>query len=346
MIIKLSELADKLGLEYTGADCEISGVNTLEKAGPGDISFLANPKYVGCAQSTKASCVLLSPENAHLVERALITNGVYLDLSRIIQMFAKEQGCLNGHSPQAYIHPEAVVDPSATIYPFAFVGRGARIGEGTQVFPGCYVGEDTVIGRHCLLYPNAVIMGGIVVGDDCILHPGVVLGGDGFGFAQTPMGHMKIPQIGTVEIADNVEIGSNTAVDRAALDVTRIGAGTKIDNLVQIGHNSVVGRNVLIVSQVALGGSAVIGDNVVIAGHAAVSQGVKVGDNCVIGPKSGVPKDLEPGEKVMGIFANPAKLFLKAQQYCFPRLPELFKRVKKLEKELERLEKISKGDAL
>ena len=334
MSIRLSVLAEKLGLSFTGSDYDVTGVNTLEKAGAGEISFLVNPKYSQQLESTKAGCVLTTQSYAEKVECALVSSNVYMDLAKIVDVFAEPQGCLSGISELAYVHPEAKVDETATVYPFAFIGAGASVGAGSTVFAGCYIGENSRIGSGCILYPNIVVMGGITLGDNVILQPGVVIGGDGYGFAQTPAGHMKIPQIGTVEIGDDVEIGANSAVDRAALDVTRIKRGTKIDNLVQIGHNVEVGEHCLIISQVAVGGSSIVGNGVVLAGQVGITDNSEIGDGAMIGGQSGVSGKVAPGSKMLGSPVMPAGLFWKAAGVCFPKLPELFKRVKKLEKEL------------
>lgn len=344
MKIMLSALAEKLGLEYSGNDLEITGVNTLDKAGESDISFLVNPKYAKQLSDTGAGCVLTSSPYADKVDCALVSENVYMDLAKIVHLFEEPQGCLEATSEMAYIHPDADVDETAIIYPFAFVGAGAKIGAGTKVFAGCYIGEKSEIGSNCLLYPNCVVMGGLTVGNNVILQPGSVIGGDGYGFAQTPAGHMKIPQIGNVVIENNVEIGSNSAVDRAALDTTRIGAGTKIDNLVQIGHNVVTGEHCLIVGGVAIGGSTKLGKGVVMGGQASVADNVEIGDGAMVAGCSAVASNVAAGAKVAGIPAIDAKKFFKAGGVCVPKLPELFKRVKRLEKELEAAKAAMNGD--
>lgn len=337
MSIKLSALASELGLDFTGADIDLTGVNTLDKAGPDQITFLVNPKYLQQLETTKAGCVLTSGPYADKVQNALVSSNVYMDLARVIDHFACPQGCLSGVHELAYIHPEAKVDASATVYPFAFVGEGAVIGRNTMVFAGAYVGERTVVGADCILYPNCVVMGGLTLGNNVILQPGAVLGGDGYGYAQTAVGHMKIPQIGTVVIENDVEIGSNTAIDRAALDTTRIKRGTKIDNLVQIGHNVEIGEHCLIIGQTGVGGSTVVGNGVILAGQSGIPDNVKIGDGAMIAAQSGVLGDVEPGSKLAGSPAINAKAYFKAVGVCTPKLPDLFKRVKKLEKDLAAL---------
>lgn len=342
----LSALAEKLGLDHTGADFEVSGVNTLDKAGPSEISFLVNPKYSKQLDTTKAGCVLTSGPYVDRVECALVSSNVYMDLAKVVDAFAEPQGCFSGISELAYVHPQAHVSESATVYPFAFVGENATIGDSTTVFAGCYIGEKSHVGSGCILYPNAVVMGGITLGDNVILQPGAVIGGDGYGFAQTPAGHMKIPQIGNVEIGDDVEVGSNSAIDRAALDTTRIMRGTKIDNLVQIGHNVQVGEHCLIIGQTGIGGSTVLGNGVVLAGQVGVADNAEIGDGVMVGAQSGLAGKIKPGSKLAGSPVMPAGTFLKAAGVCFPKLPDLFKRVKKLEKELAAVKEAAiDGDA-
>lgn len=334
----LSSIAEQLSLEYTGNDIEITGVNTLEKACPGEISFLINPKYAHLLETTQASCIITDSIYAPRVDCALISNNTYLDLARVVKLFEKPQGCLRESSSLAFIHENARVSDSAIVYPFAFIGAGADIGENTIVFSGCYVGEQAVVGDDCILYPNAVVMGGVALGDNVILQPGAVVGSDGYGYAQTPLGHMKIPQIGNVEVETNVEIGANSAIDRAALDVTRIGRGTKIDNLVQVGHNVMVGENCLLVGQVGIGGSTEIGDNVILGGQVGVADNITIGSNTKAGAQAGIGSSLPDGSVVSGSPSMPYKTFLKAMGVCAPKLPDLFKRVKKLEKQLAQFE--------
>ncbi len=337
MKIKLSALAEKLGLDHTGEDIEITGVNTLDKAGPDEISFMVNPKYALELTKTRAGCVLTSGPYVEQISCALVSSNVYMDLAKVVDFFAKPQGCLSGHSPLAFIHPDAKVDATATVYPFAFVGANAVVGAGTTIFAGCYVGENTTVGTGCILYPNVVVMGGLTIGNRVILQPGVVVGGDGYGYAQTAAGHMKIPQIGTVVIDDDVEIGSNSAIDRAALDVTRLGRGTKIDNLVQIGHNVLVGEHCLIIGQAGVGGSTKVGNGVILAGQVGVADNADIGDGTMVGAQSGIAGKIPPGSRLAGSPVMPANTFLKAAGVCMPKLPDLFKRVRRLEKELSTL---------
>lgn len=342
MGILLSVLAEKTGLAYKGNDVELKGVNTLDKAGPQELSFLVSHKYLPMLQTTRAGAVLVEEKHAESVPSALVSSGnVYLDWMKVVNQFAKPQGCLSGVSDKAYIHTEAVVHETASVYPFAFIGAGAEIGPNVAIFPGCYVGEDCRIGKGCILYPNSVLMVGTVLGDNVILQPGSVLGADGYGYAQGPTGHTKIPQIGNVELGNNVEIGANSTIDRAALDSTSIGDGTKIDNLVMLAHNVKVGQHCLIISQVGVAGSTKIGDNVILAGQAGVVDNIEIGDNSKVGPQTGVNKSLPSGAQVWGSPAVEYGTCLK--HYArIPKIPELFLRVKKLEKELEKTKNASR----
>ena len=339
----LSEIATRLGLERTGEDVRIEGVAPLESAGPDRLSFLADPRFASALESTGAGAVLVDPEHADRVAAALVSSTVKLDWARIVRLFAREQGCLRGIDAGAYVHPQAHVDASATVYPFAFIAEGAEIGPGVTVFPGCYVGEGCRIGEGCTLFPNVTLMAGTILGRRIRIHAGAVLGADGYGYVQGPAGHEKIPQIGHVEIGDDVEIGANACIDRASLEVTRIGGGTKIDNLVQIAHNVQVGGHCLLVSQVGIAGSSRLGNGVVLAGQAGVKDNVTLGDGVIIGAQGGVARDIPAGSVESGSPTMPIKDFLRAS-IKYSQLPELFRRVQRLEKELAALKTETEGE--
>ena len=317
---KLSEIAAQLGLILQGDDAEVIGVNTLEGAGPDEVSFLANPKYADQLAATRAGAVIVRPEHAGDVRRALISENPYQDFGRVLELFAAPQGSFSGISPLAFIHPDAELGDGVTVYPFVYIGPHASVGSGVKLFPGVYVGENVRIGKGTTVYPNAVLMAGTHVGEGCILHPGSVLGADGFGFARTPAGIQKI-----------------------VLDATRIGDGTKIDNLAQIGHNVQIGRNGFVVSQVGISGSTTVGDNCTFAGQVGIAGHLHIGDNVTIGPQSGVAKDI-PSDVVVGGTPTVDQRTYMRTLALMPRFPELFKRLSKLEKELEEL-KGGKPDA-
>ena len=215
----------------------------------------------------------------------------------------------------------------------------AGIGSGTRIFPGAYVGDDCVVGSNCTIYPNAVLMAGVEIGDNCTINAGAVLGTDGFGFAMMGGTMQKIPQIGTVYLASGVDFGANACVDRATLGVTSIGKDTKVDNLVQIGHNVTVGENCLLISQVGIAGSTKVGNRVTLAGQVGVAGHLDIGDDVVIGPQAGVPKDIPAGTTGSGSPFMEGRTFMR-NAVLQPKLPELFRRVQELEKELARLKKL------
>lgn len=336
--MRLSELAGLLSLKQVGEDRDITGVNTLDKAGPTELSFLANSKYESQLQSTKAAAVVVEEKYADQVESAILSENPYQDLARAMHIFSKPQGCVEGWHELAFVHDTARIDETATLYPFSFVGASTVIGANTKVFPGVYIGEDCEIGPGCIFYPNSVVMAGTKVGTGVILQPGAVIGGDGFGYAQVSGKHVKIPQIGTVELGDQVEVGANAAIDRAALDVTRVGSGSKIDNLVQVAHNVQTGENCILISQSGVAGSTKLGDNVVIAAQAGLVDNISVGDGAMIAAQSGVPNDVKPGFVGGGSPILEKSVYLRTYS-SLKKLPKISRTVSSLEKRIAELEK-------
>ena len=344
MALTASSIAATLGLVLKGEDREITGINTLENAGPGDISFLANPKYAQFLSATRAGAVIVSEEYADKVATALVSANPYFDFARAVGFFAKPQGSFSGISELCSVDKDAVLGENVTVYPFAFIGPRARIGDACRIFPGCYIGEDCVVGEGTTLYPNAVLYAGTVLGKGCIVHAGVVLGADGYGFVRTPLGVQKIPQIGTVGVGDDDEIGANTTVDRAVLGVTSVGDGTKIDNLVQLGHNVVVGKECFIVSQVGVSGSTKIGDKSTLAGQVGIAGHLTIGNNVTIGPQAGVAKDIPDNVTCGGSPCVDGKTFLRTVA-VMPKLPDMYKRLNQLEDELEKMKTLLNKEA-
>jgi UDP-3-O-[3-hydroxymyristoyl] glucosamine N-acyltransferase len=316
----LTQLAEQIAAEVVGdGSLRVSSVNTLEDARPGQLSFLSNPKYEKHLETTQASGVIV---------------GLGITSDRLTLLKAKDP----------YLaHQKAVLalhgfrkHPHSGIHPMAFVDPAAIIGQDSVIYPGVYVGPGAKVGRDCVLYPNVVIYDGCVIGDRVILHAGVVIGGDGFGYATSAGVHHKIPQIGNVVIEDDVEIGANSAIDRAALGSTVVGRGTKIDNLVTLGHNVRTGPGCLIVAQAGVAGSTTLGRYVVLGGQVGVAGHVEIGDGVMAGAQSGITNSVEAGQVVLGSPHLP--IGQSRRVHAIHRdLPDLASRIRKLEKELEKL---------
>jgi len=338
--MKLSELAQRLNCRLEGdGNLEITGVAGIKEAGPGQLTFLANPRYRGAAKKTRASVILASPDAGSLPVAALRSENPYLDFARAIEIF---------FTPPRYapgIHPTAVVAPSAKI------GAGAHIG------PFCFVDEDVVIGRNAVLHSFVSIYRGAEIGDDffahshavvrefcrignrVILQNGVVVGSDGFGFARQADGRWyKMRQSGPAVIEDDVEIQAGACVDRATIGETRIRRGAKLDNLVQVGHASQVGEDALLCGQVGLAGSTVVGNRCILAGQVGAAGHLEIGDGAVLTAQSGVPNDVPAGALYSGYPAIENRQWLKSVA-AFNRLPELQKAVRELKAEVERSRK-------
>jgi UDP-3-O-[3-hydroxymyristoyl] glucosamine N-acyltransferase len=333
----LYKLAEAVGGRIIGdGDVLIQGVAGIKEAKAGEITFLANPKYASLVRETKASAVILTQPDPRSSCAQLIVENSYYAFSRILSILIEKPYHSTGISPQASIGHGVRLGRDLSIHPFVTLGDGSVIGDRVTLYPGVYIGEGSAIGEDSVIHPNVSLREKVSVGRRVIIHSGTVIGSDGFGFATHQGRHHKIPQIGTVEIEDDVEIGANVAVDRAALGKTVIKRGTKIDNLVQIAHNVVIGEDCLIVSQVGISGSAAIGHHVILAGQTGVAGHLTIGDNVTAGGRSGVTKDVPSNQIVSGYPALPHRQWLEAQA-TFARLPELRKRIKELEMELERL---------
>jgi UDP-3-O-[3-hydroxymyristoyl] glucosamine N-acyltransferase len=310
----------------------VSGIAAVDAAGPGEVTFLSNPKYAQLARETKASAIIASRPVPGAGCAFLLTPDPYLAFARAVERFHPPVRLAAGVSAHASVHPTAALGKEVHVGPFAVVAEGAVVGDRVTLYPGAYVGRRAVVGDDAVLYPRVTLYEGVRVGKRAILHAGCVIGSDGFGFAPTPEGYRKIPQVGTVEIGDDVEIGANTTIDRAALGVTRVGRGTKLDNLIQVGHNVEIGRDTVIAAQVGISGSARIGNRVMMGGQTGMAGHIEVGDGVIVGAKSGVAVPLSSKENRMwsGIPAMPHRTWLKMST-LLPKLPELFRRVARLE---------------
>jgi UDP-3-O-[3-hydroxymyristoyl] glucosamine N-acyltransferase len=310
------------------------------------VTFLANPRYAADVRVTRASAVILGPrvDQSRLPDalvRVVVDDPSY-GMCLVVRHFYQQPHRPTGVSPMASIGEGAVLGADVSIHPFVVIGDRAVIGDRVTLFPGCYVGPETVVGDDALCYPNVTIRERVRIGRRVIIHSGTVVGSDGFGYAFHGGEHHKIPQVGTVVIEDDVELGANVTVDRAALGQTVIGRGTKVDNLVQIAHNVTIGERSVIVAQAGISGSTAIGRGVVLAGQVGVVGHISVGDGARVGAQSGVSRDVPAGEDVSGSPAIGHRQWL-AVQATMPRLPEMRRQLRRLEEELHALQQQLQG---
>lgn len=342
---KLRELAEWVGGTVLGdGEVEISRVAALEDAQSGEITFIAHPKHLSKMGETKASAVIVSNEITQADKPLLCVTNPYLAFAKILTLFSQETYQPKGIDPNTWISPTAHLGKDLSFYPFVYIGDRCQIGDRVTIYPGVYVGKDSSIGEESILYPNVSIYPRTVIGKRVILHSGVVVGSDGFGYVKDGRRNVKIPQVGGVEIGDDVEIGANTTIDRGALGKTIIRRGVKIDNLVQVAHNVVIGEDSIIVAQVGISGSTKVGSNVILAGQVGVVDHIEIGDNVSVGAQSGVTHDLAPNQGYIGSPALPQREFLRAAT-VFPKLPEMRKALLEIEKRLKKIEETisSKG---
>jgi UDP-3-O-[3-hydroxymyristoyl] glucosamine N-acyltransferase len=336
--VKLRALAERLGCRLEGdGDIDITGVAGIEAAGPGELTFLANPKYQGVLARTRASAVLLRDDGTPAPCAVLRTSEPYLAFARAVAAFAPAWRPASGVHAYAAVAESATIGRNVSIGAFVSIGDRARIGDDTVIFPNTTIGADTRIGAGCVIHANVSVRERVSIGDRVVLQNGVVVGGDGYGFVRRSDGsHEKIPQVATVVIEDDVELGANTTVDRPAVGETRIKTGTKIDNLVMIGHGVTVGRHVLMAAQVGIAGSTEVGDEVVFGGQVGVGGHLTIGRGTVAVGQSGVTNSTAEGSLLAGYPAIDNREWRRSS-VIFRRLPELKKRIEELEARLEEL---------
>lgn len=335
----LAEIAKLVGGNLIGdGTCRITGVSGIEHAKEGDISFLANSKYVKHLTSTQASAMIVgrdvSEASCHLIQ----CDNPSLAFSLLIE---SEKN--NTRAGQGEKHPTAVISDTArlgegvTLHPYCVIDDGAVIGDNSEVYPFAYLGRDVKIGNECVIHANVSIREGTVLGNRVIIQNGSVVGSDGFGYVEIDGKHRKIPQTGIVEIEDDVEIGACVTIDRARFDVTKISKGTKIDNLVQIAHNVELGENCIVVSQVGIAGSTKIGKHVIFAAQSGATGHITVGDNTIIGARGGLTKSLDANMFVSGLPAQPHELQMR-EEAARRRLPKMVQQLRDIEKRIKHLE--------
>jgi UDP-3-O-[3-hydroxymyristoyl] glucosamine N-acyltransferase len=336
--VKLIDLAARLECRLDGdGDIEIVRVAGIEEAGPGDVTFLANRKYEKLLPSVRASAVILREDAPSAPAALLRTPDPYLAFARAVGIFAPVSRPPAGVHATAVVPADASIGAGVSIGPFVSIGAGASVGDRTVIFPSVTIGPGARIGEDCVIHSNVSIREAVTIGHRVVLQNGVVVGGDGFGFVRRGDGtHEKIPQVATVVIEDDVELGANTTVDRPAVGETRIGQGTKIDNLVQIAHGVSVGRNVLMAAQVGIAGSTEVQDDVVFGGQVGVGGHLTIGRGAVAVGRSGVTNSVDPGAMVAGYPAIDSREWRRSSA-VYRRLPEIKRRLEAMEAALHEL---------
>ena len=343
MEMQLRKIAELLNGTVIGDDTVlIDNVRGIDEAGEGDITFIANPKYKNKLEYTGASAVLVSPAVRESAKTLVVVQDPYNAFARLLELFYPEDKEIPGISDQSSIGEGTEIGDNVTIYPGVSVGHGARIATGVILYPGVCIGNNVEIGEDSILYPNVTVYRKCRIGQRVILHAGVVVGSDGFGFTDPGRENRKIPQVGIVQIDDDVEVGANTTIDRGTLGTTWIKRGTKIDNLVQIAHNVVIGENSIVVAQVGISGSTKLGNSVIIGGQAGIVGHIEIGDGVMIAARSGVHEDVSSGQIVSGAPHMPHQKWLRTQA-CIAQLPEMRRALKSLEEKIEALEKQSRA---
>ena len=336
----LKEIAELIGGEIAGdPNIVVSGVAGIQEASKGDITFLANLKYLPFLKKTKASAVIVARDIAAVDIPVIKTDNPSLAFTRVVSfILPRKQEHFKGVHKSAVIGKQVKLGKNVSIGAFVVIEDNCSVGDNTVIYPNCYLGRNSSLGIDTLIYSNVSIREDCFIGDRVIVHCGAVLGSDGFGFVTVDGVHHKIPQVGNVVVEDDVEIGANVTIDRARFDKTTIGEGTKIDNQVHIAHNVKIGKNCLIVAQVGISGSTTIGNNVILAGQVGVIGHLTIGDNSVVMGGAAVMKSLPAGSIVWGFPARPADE-AKRVSACVQNLPRMFETLKEIKNKVEELEK-------
>jgi UDP-3-O-[3-hydroxymyristoyl] glucosamine N-acyltransferase len=339
--MRLSEIARHIGAQLEGEDLEITGIAPIAEAQPGQLTFIANPKYAPLIKTTRASAVIVSEDFAPSPIALLRTPNPYFAFAKALELFSRPLRPEPGIHPTAVVHPTVTLGAHVTIGAYTVIAADCQIGDHVTIYPHCVIYPNVRIGAHTTIHSHVSIRENTIIGAHVIIHDGARIGTDGFGYARDPDGRWyKIPQAGRVVIHDWVEIGANTTIDRAAIGETVIASHVKIDNLVQIGHGSKVGENSLLCAQVGLAGSTEIGRNVMLAGQVGVAGHLRIGDNVIATAQTGIPSSVEANRVVSGYPAIENKLWLRASA-LFARLPEIYRLVRQMKLRLDRLEQRS-----
>jgi UDP-3-O-[3-hydroxymyristoyl] glucosamine N-acyltransferase len=314
----------------------IRSARPVSEAGPGDITFIENERFAKLLRSSPASAAIVGPhftvgpaaaaKNLPVIE---VEDPMAAFLAVRTHLQGDERPRWTGIHPQAWVAPSARMGKDVAVYPFVYVGEDVVVGDGTTLYPGAVIGAGCSLGRDCTVHPNAVLYPNVALGNRVEIHGGTVLGGDGFGYRQTNGRHVKIPHSGRLEVGDDVEIGANCTIDRATFEATRIGEGTKIDNLVMIGHNNQIGRHNLLCGQVGIAGSCKTGDHVIMAGQAGIKDNTRIGEGVIVGAQAGVHRSVPDGQHVLGSPAIPVREQRRIFQ-MIARLPEMHRQLREL----------------
>ena len=336
-MITLKEIAEAINGRLLGdGNLPISGISSIKEAKEGEITFIADPVYKKYLEESRASAIILGDD---LEASNLKTENIIYVINpsqayvRVAQLFIKPRDMLKGVHSTAVISEGVHIGDGVVVSPYVFIGKGTMIKGNVILYPFVYIGENVQIGEGTTICPHVTVCDGAIIGKRVTIHGGAVIGSDGFGYIWDGKSHVKIPQLGIVEIGDDVEIGANTTIDKASLGKTVIRKGVKIDNLVQIAHNVSIGENSIVVSQVGIAGSAVIGRNVVLAGQVGVKDHAIVGDNVKAGGGTGITKNVPENSLIMGYPHLPHREWAKLQSYL-KRLPKLFDKIRKIERKL------------
>ncbi len=337
--LTLGQIAEIVKGELEGpGELRLKGIQSLDGASDEHISFVVDKRYEEAALASRAAALIVPSNWTGPVEKPLVRVGnPYLAYALVASAFSRKDFVARGISPDAHIGEDCSIDENISIYPGAFIGDRVTIGPRCVIYPGVFLGNDVTVGEDCVLYPNVTVYHGCRLGNRVVVHAGTVIGSDGFGYATDGEVHVKIPQIGIVVIEDDVEIGANVAIDRAALGETRIGAGSKLDNLIQIGHNVTIGPNSIIVAQVGVAGSARLGKGVMLGGQVGIVGHITLGDYVRVGAQSGVAQSVPSGQVVSGTPAVPHRLWLRVNS-AIKKLPDLLKEVRQLKEKVKKLE--------
>ena len=335
--LSTAQIAQQLQGELVGdGSVAITGLALADRAKPGELTFAENATYFAAADKGQASAVLVAGPFASSGKTLIRVADVRVALARVLPLFFRPEELPRGIHPSAIIADTARIDPTAHVGPGCVVGARACVGARSVLRGGNHVGADCKIGEEVCLFPNVILYPGTQVGHRVTIHAGTVIGSDGFGYVLDQGRHRKVLQLGNVVIHEDVEIGANAAIDRGALGSTVIGQGTKIDNLVHVAHNVVIGRHCLILGQVGFAGSTTLGDYVIVASQSGIADHLKIGNQAVVGAKSGVMRDVADGGVVLGIPAAPDRQ-AKRQMIALQQLPELLRRTRELEKQVQEL---------